>query len=151
MADCFAAPVNRAGGAAREACCILRDDFQFARRIEFAQQCFNHAADFVIVRPAPPFSTGDARNAGSQVITPQYAMRTLLAKYGTTFEPGDVYLVNDPFDGASHTPDLFVVKPSFAGGRLVGGRRIAGCRRAQRPSSRPQPMARMSLDIRLSC
>jgi N-methylhydantoinase B len=31
-----------------------------------------------------------------------------------------VYLVNDPFDGASHTPDLFVVKPSFAGDELLG-------------------------------
>ena len=43
------------------------------------------------------------------------AMKTLLEKFGDSFAPGDVYLVNDPFDGASHTPDLFVVKPSFAG------------------------------------
>jgi 5-oxoprolinase (ATP-hydrolysing) len=48
------------------------------------------------------------------------AMKTLLAKFGGSFAPGDVYLVNDPFDGASHTPDFFVVKPSFAGERLVG-------------------------------
>ena len=48
------------------------------------------------------------------------AMKTLLEKFGSAFEPGDVYLVNDPFDGASHTPDIFVVKPSFAGDRLLG-------------------------------
>jgi 5-oxoprolinase (ATP-hydrolysing)/N-methylhydantoinase A len=48
------------------------------------------------------------------------AMRTLHEKFGSSFQPGDVYLVNDPFDGASHTPDLFVVKPSFAGGELIG-------------------------------
>jgi 5-oxoprolinase (ATP-hydrolysing)/N-methylhydantoinase A len=48
------------------------------------------------------------------------AMKTLLEKFGDSFAPGDVYLVNDPFDGASHTPDLFVVKPSFAGGALIG-------------------------------
>ncbi len=48
------------------------------------------------------------------------AMKTLLEKFGGSFEPGDVYLVNDPFDGASHTPDIFVVKPSFAGDRLLG-------------------------------
>jgi N-methylhydantoinase B len=29
-------------------------------------------------------------------------------------------MVNDPFDGASHTPDIFVVKPAFADGRLIG-------------------------------
>jgi N-methylhydantoinase B len=48
------------------------------------------------------------------------AMKTLLEKHGGSFAPDDVYLVNDPFDGASHTPDLFVVKPSFAGERLLG-------------------------------
>jgi N-methylhydantoinase A/oxoprolinase/acetone carboxylase beta subunit/N-methylhydantoinase B/oxoprolinase/acetone carboxylase alpha subunit len=48
------------------------------------------------------------------------AMKTLLAKFGDSFAPGDVYLVNDPFDGASHTPDLFVVKPSFLNGELIG-------------------------------
>src|ERR1700674_972103 len=40
----------------------------------------NHAADLVIVNPPPPFSTGVARNAGSHVITPQYAISTLLAR-----------------------------------------------------------------------
>jgi hypothetical protein len=49
-----------------------------------------------------------------------HAMRTLLEKHGDSFAPGDVYLVNDPFDGASHTPDFFVAKPSFADGRLLG-------------------------------
>jgi len=48
------------------------------------------------------------------------AMKTLLEKFGDSFALGDVYLVNDPFDGASHTPDLFVVKPSFAGPELLG-------------------------------
>ncbi len=49
------------------------------------------------------------------------AMRSLFAKFGDRFEPGDVYVVNDPFDGASHTPDVFVAKPAFAeDGALIG-------------------------------
>jgi 5-oxoprolinase (ATP-hydrolysing)/N-methylhydantoinase A len=48
------------------------------------------------------------------------AMRTLLEKFGDRLSPGDVYVVNDPFDGASHTPDFFVVKPCFLDDRLVG-------------------------------
>jgi 5-oxoprolinase (ATP-hydrolysing)/N-methylhydantoinase A len=48
------------------------------------------------------------------------AMRTLFERFGGSFRPGDVYMVNDPFDGASHTPDIFVVKPAFADGRLLG-------------------------------
>ena len=48
------------------------------------------------------------------------AMRTLLEHYGDDFRPGDVFIVNDPFDGASHTPDIFIAKPSFHGERLIG-------------------------------
>jgi N-methylhydantoinase A/oxoprolinase/acetone carboxylase beta subunit/N-methylhydantoinase B/oxoprolinase/acetone carboxylase alpha subunit len=48
------------------------------------------------------------------------AMRTLVERFGDSFSPGDVYIVNDPFDGASHTPDIFVVKPSFLEGTLLG-------------------------------
>jgi 5-oxoprolinase (ATP-hydrolysing)/N-methylhydantoinase A len=48
------------------------------------------------------------------------AMKTLVERFGGAFEPGDVYIVNDPFDGASHTPDIFVVKPSFLEGTLLG-------------------------------
>ena len=48
------------------------------------------------------------------------AMRTLFERFGDSFSPGDVYMVNDPFDGASHTPDIFVVKPAFMADTLVG-------------------------------
>ena len=48
------------------------------------------------------------------------AMRTLTSTTVTTSSPGDVYIVNDPFDGASHTPDIFIVKPIFAAETLVG-------------------------------
>ncbi len=48
------------------------------------------------------------------------AMKTLIERFGDSFAPGDVYIVNDPFDGASHTPDIFVVKPSFLDETLLG-------------------------------
>ena len=48
------------------------------------------------------------------------AMKTLFERFGDRFRPGDVYIVNDPFDGASHPPDVFVVKPSFEGETLLG-------------------------------
>src|SRR3954447_6165059 len=38
---------------------------------------------------------------------------------GRTFE-GDVFVFNDPFRGGMHLPDLFVFKPVFVGGALVG-------------------------------
>ena len=63
------------------------------------------------------------------------AMRTLLERFGDAFRPGDVYIVNDPFDGASHTPDIFVVKPSF---RRRDADRLRGHGRPPRRHRRPR-------------
>jgi len=48
-----------------------------------------------------------------------YAIETLFAKYGDEMEPGDVFILNDPFDGGMHTPDIFIVKPIFWEGQRV--------------------------------
>ena len=48
-----------------------------------------------------------------------FAMETLFAKYGQDMEPGDVFILNDPFDGGMHIPDIFVVKPVFLRDRRV--------------------------------
>lgn len=36
-----------------------------------------------------------------------------------TFEPGDMVILNDPFQGGTHLPDITVVTPIFAGERLL--------------------------------
>ena len=80
------------------------------------------------------------------------AMQTLLERFGDSFAPGDVYLVNDPFDGASHTPDIFVVKPSFAGDdadRLRGDGRAP--RRRRRPRARDDAPATAPRSSRRGC
>ena len=71
------------------------------------------------------------------------AMRTLLERYGDAFRPGDVYIVNDPFDGASHTPDVFVAKPSL---RRRDADRLRGHGRAPRRHRRPRARARCACD-----
>ena len=38
----------------------------------------------------------------------------------TTFEPGDVFIHNDPYFGGSHLPDVNVVTPAFHEGTLLG-------------------------------
>ena len=48
------------------------------------------------------------------------AMETLLGHYGDRLRPGDVFLMNDPFDGGIHLQDLFVFKPVFLDGALLG-------------------------------
>ena len=51
--------------------------------------------------------------------TVPYAMETLFRKYGDQMYPGDIFILNDPFDGGMHIPDIFIVKPIFWEGRLA--------------------------------
>lgn len=48
------------------------------------------------------------------------AMAEVLKRYGDDLEPGDVVVLNDPYAGGMHLPDLFMIEPVFtdAGERL---------------------------------
>src|SRR5919201_4313828 len=49
------------------------------------------------------------------------AVRNMLAVYPVaTLAPGDVIVLNDPYLGAGHLPDLFAMSPAFVDDRLVG-------------------------------
>lgn len=48
------------------------------------------------------------------------AMQAVLAKYGNDFGPGDIFVMNDPYEGGSHLPDIFMFKPIFARLALIG-------------------------------
>ena len=43
------------------------------------------------------------------------AMAALLTRFGDDIGPGDVFALNDPDEGGMHLPDIFVIKPVFAG------------------------------------
>jgi len=47
-----------------------------------------------------------------------FAMRDLVA--GTAWSPGDVLIVNDPFLGGTHLPDVTLVAPVYVAGVLAG-------------------------------
>jgi N-methylhydantoinase B len=42
-----------------------------------------------------------------------FAMAALFKKYADDMDPGDVFIMNDPFDGGMHIPDIFIVRPIF--------------------------------------
>ena len=48
------------------------------------------------------------------------AMRSILDRFGHDVAPGDVFVMNDPYAGGMHLPDVFIVKPVFLDGRLIG-------------------------------
>ena len=82
-----------------------------------------------IVRDALDFSTSLCNVSGEQIAqgttiplhlgAVPYALETMFAKYGDDICPGDVLILNDPFQGGMHIPDIFVVKPIFDGDRRV--------------------------------
>jgi N-methylhydantoinase B len=47
------------------------------------------------------------------------ALTAVLRKFGGTIKPGDIFALNDPFNGGMHLPDIFVFHPIFVGGELV--------------------------------
>ena len=47
------------------------------------------------------------------------AVKAVIQAFGT-FEPGDVFIHNDPYFGGSHLPDVNVVTPAFHEGTLLG-------------------------------
>ena len=44
------------------------------------------------------------------------ALAAVLARFGGAIAPGDVYLMNDPYAGGMHLPDIFMFQPVFADG-----------------------------------
>lgn len=47
------------------------------------------------------------------------------------FAPGDMVILNDPFAGGTHLPDITLVAPVFIGGRVGGQRARTGLRHSQ--------------------
>jgi N-methylhydantoinase B len=47
------------------------------------------------------------------------ALDVVVERFGTTMQPGDMYILNDPFDGGMHLPDIFIFKPVFWQGERV--------------------------------
>ena len=83
---------------------VVRDGMDFSAAV-----C-NAAGDTVAQAVTIPFHLGSIPTA----------MDALLAHYGDRMRPGDVYALNDPFDGGMHLQDIFVFKPVFAADALIG-------------------------------
>ena len=48
------------------------------------------------------------------------ALDACLRQYKGRVEPGDILVSNDPYEGASHLPDIFLFKPVYVGDVLMG-------------------------------
>ena len=48
------------------------------------------------------------------------AMAAVTRKFAGKVRPGDVFILNDPFEGGTHLPDFYILKPIHVGSDLVG-------------------------------
>jgi N-methylhydantoinase B len=47
------------------------------------------------------------------------ALESIMRQFGDNMAPGDIFIMNDPFDGGMHLPDIFVIKPLYVGSKRV--------------------------------
>jgi N-methylhydantoinase B len=48
------------------------------------------------------------------------ALASVLRHFDDDMAPGDVFIMNDPFDGGMHLPDIFIFKPLYHEGERLG-------------------------------
>lgn len=83
-----------------------------------------------VVRQSLDFSTGVLSSkgelTGQGMCVPVHlggmmpALNACLARYPGKVYPGDILATNDPYEGGSHLPDIFLFKPIFERDTLVG-------------------------------
>src|SRR5260221_2615243 len=54
------------------------------------------------------------KDQASHLGTFEASVETIIRAFPES-RPGDVYIFNDPYDGGTHTPDIKIVRPIFAG------------------------------------
>ena len=68
---------------------------------------------------------GEGKMVAQGLTLPQHlgsipvALSSVMGHYGNEMQPGDVYIMNDPFDGGMHLPDIFIFKPIYYEGERV--------------------------------
>jgi N-methylhydantoinase B len=55
----------------------------------------------------------------SHTASSMMAARAIVEKFRDEMKPGDVYLINDPYEGGTHLADVTVVKPIYYQGELL--------------------------------
>jgi N-methylhydantoinase B len=84
--------------------------FVVKEAMDFSTALFNARGDLIAQGTCLPLHLGSMPEA----------LQAVLAVYGDSMAPGDIYALNDPYEGGSHLPDIVIIKPVFRGDALVG-------------------------------
>ncbi|MBD2016634.1 hydantoinase B/oxoprolinase family protein [Microcoleus sp. FACHB-53] len=73
-------------------------------RLDFSCAIFDQQGQLVANAPHIPVHLGSMSES----------VRSLIEAHGDTLQPGDVYVLNNPYNGGTHLPDITVITPVFA-------------------------------------
>ena len=71
------------------------------------------------------FCDGDGRTVAQGLTLPAHlcsfpdALGATIRRFEGRMRPGDIYALNDPFEGGMHLPDVFILKPIFHHGERI--------------------------------
>jgi 5-oxoprolinase (ATP-hydrolysing) len=72
-------------------------------RLDFSCAIFDQQGQLVANAPHIPVHLGSMSES----------VKSLIDAYGDTLKPGDVYVLNNPYNGGTHLPDITVITPVF--------------------------------------
>lgn len=89
-------------------------------RLDFSCALFDADASLVANAPHVPVHLGSMGDSVASVIAARGPGRGGTPRDGRGMKPGDVYVLNAPYNGGTHLPDITVVTPVFAEDDLEG-------------------------------
>jgi 5-oxoprolinase (ATP-hydrolysing) len=78
-------------------------------RLDFSCAIFDASGDLVANAPHVPVHLGSM----------SHAVKTVMAAVGTSAREGDAWMLNSPWNGGTHLPDVTVITPVFVNGRAA--------------------------------
>jgi 5-oxoprolinase (ATP-hydrolysing) len=82
-------------------------------RLDFSCALFDAAGQLIANAPHMPVHLGSMGES----------IKMVISRNPGTIKPGDVFMLNDPYHGGTHLPDITVVTPVFGDPAQAGGRR----------------------------
>ncbi len=78
-------------------------------RLDFSCALFDAQGGLIANAPHIPVHLGSMSDA----------VRAVIERHGAAMKPGDAYVLNDPYHGGTHLPDITVIAPYFREGRVL--------------------------------
>jgi 5-oxoprolinase (ATP-hydrolysing) len=79
-------------------------------RLDFSCALFDAEGNLIANAPHMPVHLGSMGES----------IKTVIARNAATMKPGDVYVLNDPYNGGTHLPDVTVITPVYSEGGNIG-------------------------------